>query len=121
LFPRYSKLRKALLAVLVTLKASDPLIVDMSPAELCMRLEQAPSLFRDSAAWFAKLGVLSFKDAPLNQHGQELAERMKIGVKGALTALKERVRPNDGKEKPGLGGLDDDSDDEELEERAEAM
>ncbi|ORY76949.1 hypothetical protein BCR35DRAFT_332754 [Leucosporidium creatinivorum] len=97
-----SKLRQALIAVLGNLKASDPLIISSSPAKLRTRLEQAPSLFRETEA-------------------QELAERMRIGVKGALTARKERVHTAESGEKPSLGGLDDDGDDEQLEERAEEL
>lgn len=84
-------------------------------------MEQAPSLFRESEAWFAKLEALALKSVPLNVQGQELAEHMRIGVKGALTTPKERAHTAEVKEKPSLGWLDDEEGDVGSEELAEAM
>lgn len=116
-----SKLRQALIAVLGGLKASDPLVIASSAPQLRTRLEQAPSLFKEIETWFTKLEALDLQGVALNKQGRKLAERLKIGVKGALTAPKDPAPTVEEQEKPRLGRLDDDREDEELEERAEQL
>lgn len=112
------KLRQAILSVVSGLKPSDPLIIASNLAKLRPRLQSASSLFNESQAWFVKVQELGLKTGiPSNADAEELKEKMEIGVKGALTAAKEKLAEKE--EKPSLGRDEDDISEEREEEMEE--